>query len=84
MVGLWIKLNGWQSFIYGFIGAALIWGIYATILNSGNGGILASRVGNLFGGMNGITLILVTAIVSGIMGGLGAMTGSLGRQLFEK
>ena len=71
------------SFLTGFLGAALLWGIYATWINMGNDGILAARIGTLLGGLGGASLIMITALLAGIVGGLGGLTGSLGRQLFE-
>ena len=71
------------SFWAGFVAAAFLWGGYAGFLDVQNNGILAGRVGKLFGNMPGFVLILITAIIGGIFGGLGAMTGSLGRRLMS-
>jgi hypothetical protein len=73
------KLSPNRSALAGLIAAALLWGIYAVYLNAANDGILAARMGKVFGGLNGATVILVTALMGGIFGGLGALTGSLGR-----
>ena len=80
-VGMGLKTG--SAFLSGFLGAALLWGIYATWINMGNDGILASRVGALLGGLGEASLIMITALLAGILGGLGALTGSLGRQVFE-
>ncbi len=72
------------SFWAGFVAAALLWGGYAGYLNALNDGILADRIGKLLGGLNGFLLVLVTAIIGGIFGGLGALTGSLGRRFIEE
>ncbi len=69
------------SFWAGFVAAALLWGGYAGYLNIANEGMLAARVGKLLGDMPGFVLIIITAMVGGIFGGLGALIGSLGRRL---
>lgn len=71
------------SFWVGFLAVALLWGGYAGYLSVLNEGILATRMGKVFGGMNGTLLIIVTGVLGGIFGGLGALTGSLGRQLLK-
>jgi hypothetical protein len=69
------------SFWAGFLGAALLWGGFAGYLDALNEGILSARIGRLFGNVPGLVLIFITALIGGIFGGLGALTGSLGRQL---
>lgn len=81
LVGALLNQKAMLSFGFGFLSIALLWGIYAALLNSGNEGILASRMGQLFGGFGAGTMILLTAILGGLVSGLGAMTGSLGRRL---
>ncbi|MDX1943582.1 MAG: hypothetical protein SFU99_23650 [Saprospiraceae bacterium] len=72
------------SFWAGFVAAALLWASYAGYLDYQNEGILSARIGKLFGGLPGAVLILLTGVVGGIFGGLGALTGSLGRRLTTK
>lgn len=71
-------LNG---FVLGFLGAALLWGGYAGIINLSNEGILATQMGQLFGGLNGLLIVLVTALFGGLFGGLGALVGSFARDI---
>ncbi len=81
IIGWLMGLKGWASFLSGFLAIFLLWGIYAFVLNQGNEGILATRMANLLPlSGNPILLILVTAAIGGLVGGLGAATGSLGRQ----
>ena len=79
--GALFEKHGFKSFLMGFFGVLLLWGIYAFIINSGNEGILANRMGQLFEGLSGGTMILVSGIIGGLVGGLGAMTGTLGRKM---
>ena len=81
LVIAFMDMKSVPSFVAGFLGAALLWGVYAAVLNAGNDGILAQRVGSLFSGLSGTGLVLVTATLAGLLGGMGGLTGSLGRQL---
>ncbi len=72
------------SFLAGFLVAALLWGGYAALVDAANDGILSERMGNLLGGASGLILVVLTAIIGGIFGGLGALTGSLGRNLIRE
>ena len=82
-LGLLLPVRPLPAFIYAFLGAALLWGIYSGWLNWRNDGLLAERMGALFGGFNGGWLVLVTALFGGLYGGLGALTGALGRRLWR-
>src|SRR3954454_4998456 len=69
-----------KSFIAGFIGLSLLWGIQAAIIDSSNDHILSQKVANILP-LNGssITLIWITAIIGGLISGLAALTGSFAR-----
>ena len=81
-VAFLFKLTGWQGFLCGFLGIFLLWGTYAFYLNQVNEGILASRMSGLFS-MPGasIGLLLFSALIGALIGGLAGATGALGRQL---
>lgn len=83
LVGAWMKLNNFQSYLVGFLGVFLLWGAYAAFLNSGNEGILAGKIGAMFGGLGAVQMVLVTAILGGIIGGFAALTGRLFRSLLN-
>ncbi len=65
-----------SSFLAGFLGVAMLWFIWAFIANSANDGILASRVARIFSLPNNTLLLLITSLIGGLTGGLGAITGS--------
>ncbi len=69
------------SFLAGFLGIALLWGLYAGYLDGQNESILSSQLGQIFKGLSSMGLILTTALIGGLVGGLSAMTGSLLRKL---
>lgn len=82
LLALWFPLLPGRAFMAGFLGAALVWGAYAGYISSLNDGILATRMGGLFGGMGPLMMVLATAVFGGLFGGLGAWAGSLARQAF--
>lgn len=67
---------GW-AFLTGFAGLFLLWGIQALFIDTQNGHLLATKVAAVLPlGGSAMLLILVTAFVGGIVGGMGALTGS--------
>ena len=82
LLALGFRINPGRAFLAGFLGAVLLWGGYALYINILNEGILATRMGNLFGGMGPGMMVLLTALFGGLFSGLGAWTGSLARQAF--
>ncbi len=81
LVGVLIGENGWKSFLYGLLAALLVWGVYAFLLDSGNEQVLSNKMATLFGIDGGNLLLIITAVLGGLLGGLGSMTGSFFRQL---
>ncbi len=75
--------NSATGFAAGFTAATLLWSGYAHFLNAANLNMLASKMGDLFQ-LKSSYLVYLTGLVGGLLGGLGAMTGSLGRKLFFK
>ena len=73
--------NSAASFSVGFSAAFLLWCAYAYTLNLENLGLLATKLGELFN-VTGSHLPYVTGMVGGLLGGFGALTGSLARKLF--
>lgn len=82
--GALFRLGAGRSFAAGFLAGCLLWGGYAWYLDSRNGGLLSARMGELFGGMPGAGLLAVTALLGGLLAGLGALTGSLGRAALQR
>lgn len=69
-----------QAFLAALLGAALLWGGYAAYLNALNEGILAARMGGLFGGLGAGMMVALTALFGGLFGALGGWVGSLANQ----
>jgi hypothetical protein len=84
LVGLLFRYeNSSASFAAGLAAGTLLWSSYAGFLNSANLSALSGMMGELFK-TNGAYLVYVTGLAGGLLGGLGAMTGTLARKMFEK
>lgn len=77
LVALVVKQKAFQAWLSGFLGVGLLWVLVAIIKNSGNDGVLAKKIADLFS-LNGsvILLIVITGFVGALVGGLGALTGA--------
>ena len=64
------------SFILTFFVVFTVWIVVAIYLDSQNDSILAKRVGELFGGIPSFLLAVISAILGGLAGSLGALTGA--------
>jgi len=85
VTGLVLSADGAiRALAVGILGGALLWGGYALWLNLQNDGLMASRIGELFGGLGPTTLLLLTALFGGLFGGLGTLCAYLGRMLFQR
>jgi hypothetical protein len=84
ILSFFFKLNPLTSFGIGFSAVSLMWTTYCVILNMINKGEMAAKIGSLIGGLSTPVLIAITAGIGGLLGGLGALTGSLGRDLLNK
>jgi len=74
IVGFLFKFDnsGW-SFLAGFLAVLLLWSGY----------ILSERMGNLFGNISSGSVILLTGLIGGLVGGFFAMTGTLGQKMIS-
>ncbi|MEM6965825.1 MAG: hypothetical protein AAF573_13745 [Bacteroidota bacterium] len=83
IVGLIFSKSASSSFFYGFVGVLLLWGVAAYSLDAPNESILSVRMGELLEGIGSTGVLMVTVLIGGLLGGLGAMTGTLGKKIFE-
>ncbi len=83
LVGFYFNESPMRSYSIGLLAVTMLWSGYAGYLSNANGGILAGRVAALLGGVvSGTQLIWATGFLGGIVGGFGALTGSLARKAF--
>lgn len=76
-IAVLIPQRAWMSFVAGFTALLLLWGILAFYISSNNEHILAHRVSLLILKTdNPYLLILITALIGALIGGLSSLTGS--------
>ena len=80
IAGFFVK-KGWLSFIIGFVGVALAWGIYFIYFAFlGPLGEFFQLIGSIIG-ISGAILMIISLIIGGLMGGIGALVGAYSTQL---
>lgn len=80
-VATWKSKSAGNAFLAGFSAVALVWAIVAIFSHTRSEGILTERIANLFFLPIPELLILVTAIIGGLVGGLAALSGFYCRRL---
>jgi hypothetical protein len=75
--GLLFQQSGFKSFLSGLLGVGLLWFAMAYYLDMSTDSILSSRVAMIFPTKTVGLLMLVTAFIGGLVGGLASMTGGL-------
>lgn len=70
-----------RALAVGTAAGSMLWWLTALWINSTNGGMMAAKVGQVFQGVQALQLLSATALLGGLLGGLGALTGAYGRAL---
>ncbi len=84
VIAVAIPQKGGKAFLSGFLALFLLWIIVAFIAQKNGGELVAKQVANIIPLKGNILLLtLVTGLIGGIVGGFGALTGSLGRKLLS-
>jgi cell division protein FtsX len=72
-----INQRSWKAFLTGFTGVFLLWGVLAWYISSRNEHLLAHKVSIVMIQSDNVPLLIIlTALIGGVIGGLGALTGS--------
>lgn len=73
-----------MAWLTGFVSILVFWGLLTFWIDAQNDSILSTRMASLFplGGSSGL-LILITAVVGAIIGGLAALSGSFLRKYID-
>jgi hypothetical protein len=82
IVGILLGTKSYQAVFTGFLGMFLLWGGLAWAKNAGNAGLLAGKMGQLFGHLGATGMVLRTAVLAGLLGGFAALTGYSFREAF--
>jgi len=77
------KTSG-QAFWSGFGAVFIAWMMLALFKSIPNNHILATRVSRLFHLPNWAFVLVITALIGGIVGGMAALSGVLVKKVFEK
>lgn len=77
VVAAFIRQTPLMAWLSGFLGIFLLWAVLASWIDVKNQGILSLKIAELFPlGGSVAMLILITAFIGAIVGGMGALTGS--------
>jgi hypothetical protein len=83
-VAMGLPLNRITAFLGGFTAISLLWMIVATLIDVRTNSILSTKIAPLLGFQSATLLILLTGLVGGLVGGLGALSGQQIRTLFTQ
>jgi hypothetical protein len=84
LAALYFGKTAGQAFVSGFLGLFVAWMVLALVKSIPNNNVLATRVSQLFHLPNWILLLIVTALIGGLVGGMAALTGVLVKKAFQK
>jgi len=84
LAALFIGKTSGQSFWSGFSAVFIGWTVLALFKSIPNDHILAKRVAGLFQLPNWWLLLLITALIGGLVGGMSALSGVLLKKAFGK
>jgi len=70
-------LKSQANFLAGFLGIALVWLLKAWLIDTAGATDLTERVAHIFSLKQKELLFLIMAIVGGLVGGFGALSGAL-------
>jgi hypothetical protein len=78
---LLIPLRSGKAFLSGFLGVFILWFLLALWIDVKNEHILSKKIAEIFPlGGSSVAIILVTAFIGGLVGGLGALSASFLRK----
>ncbi|MEM6842182.1 MAG: hypothetical protein AAF632_08140 [Bacteroidota bacterium] len=81
LVSFIIPTKGFNAFISGFLGAGLLWLVFAWMIDSSTDSILTEKIAQLFQLNQSGLVVAVTGAIGGLTGGFAALSGSLLRTI---
>ena len=82
--GLLRARNGWDGFVVGAGSAGLLWLLAGLVSWGLGGGIVAERVARMAGGVPSWSILVATAVVAALAGGLAGAAGCLFRRALRR
>ena len=83
-VALWKASSGGNAFLSGFLAIVLVWTVMAGFIHIHTEGILSNKIAALFYLPSPLLLIIITAFIGGLVGGMAALSGFFVRKLFGR
>ena len=84
LIGISTDLNKFKIFLSGLVGSALVWGLYAFYIHTSSEALLSNKMAAIFGLSQAWALVLISATVAGIVGGMAALSGKSLKALIVK
>ena len=84
LIYFFIPMKPWTSFLSGFSALFLLWGFLALYMDTLNKHLLSKKISMIvFQNEKYGYLILLTAFIGALSGGLSALTGALAKRIFD-
>ena len=74
-IGFCNPVNGWKTFGFGFAGVGLLWFMVAGYLHYRSNGVLTIKVAQLNYLPSFLSILILTTVLGGLVGGMSAATG---------
>ena len=84
IVSFVFKLEKINAFLGGFSSVAGLWMIKAALIDVNTNHIISTKIGPILGLSSPLLLILITGVIGGSVGGMGALTASYFRNRLKK
>lgn len=84
LVCLWRSWHPGVAFLVSLAAVATVWLAYALFIHNGTEGSMSNRIAELFSLPNGIALMLLITLLSGLVAGFAGLAGYYVRQLFVR
>ena len=83
LFGFIVPQENKAAFFNGFAGLFILWGGIATYVYITNDALLANRLAELMSLPHGLLIVLFTALIGGLTGGLSSLSGKYLRNLIK-
>lgn len=83
LIGIIVSQSLFLSFLSGFLGTALVWWGYAWMIDINTASLLSEKIAALLQIGSSSALIFAGGVLSGIVGGVAATSGSAFKKLFS-